>query len=136
MIRLTARDGHPLDAYLARPTAVVRGGVVIAQEMYGVNDYLCAVCDFYASHGYVAIAPALYDRAQRGLIYPYTKEGHDKAQKRYRGWDWDRCLDDLDAGREAIAFAGPVGLVGFCAGGTLAWLAACRRSYACTVSYY
>jgi carboxymethylenebutenolidase len=136
MIRLTARDGHALDAYLARPTAAARGGVVIAQEMYGLNDYLREVCEFYAAHGYVAIAPALYDRARRGLTYPYTKEGHDIAQKHYRNWDWDKCLDDLDAGRDAIADAGRIGLVGFCAGGTLAWLAACRRRYACAVAYY
>jgi carboxymethylenebutenolidase len=62
MIRLAARDGHELDAYLARPTSHPRGGIVIAQEMYGVNDYLRSVCDFYAAQGYVSIASALYDR--------------------------------------------------------------------------
>ena len=67
MIRLRARDGHELDAYLARPESRARGGIVIAQEMYGVNDYLRSVCDFYAAQGYVAIAPALYDRRQRAL---------------------------------------------------------------------
>src|SRR5262249_48009370 len=69
MVRLKARNGHELDAYVARPTTGVRGGVVIAQEMYGVNRYLRSVCDFYAGHGYVAVAPALYDRKQRGLEF-------------------------------------------------------------------
>lgn len=136
MIRLTARDGHSLDAYLARPAAGVRGALVIAQEMYGINAYLRSVCDFYAAHGYLAIAPALYDRKQPGLIYSYTKDDHDRAQQTYTAWDLDAALDDLDAGRDAVAQAGKVGLIGFCWGGSLAWLAACRRNYAGTVAYY
>ena len=136
MIRLRARDGHELDAYLARPAAGVRGGVVIAQEMYGINAYLRSVCDFYAAHGYLAVAPALYDRRQRGLVFDYTKDDHDRAQHTYKAWDLDAALDDLDAGRSAVGEAGKVALIGFCWGGSLAWLAACRRTFACTVAYY
>ena len=136
MIRLTARDGHELDAYLARPPARARGGIVIAQEMYGVNDYLRSVCDFYAAHGYVAIAPALYDRQQRDLTFAYTKEDHDRAQKTYTAWNFDHALADLDAARDAIADAGKIGIVGFCWGGSLAWLSACRSDYAGAVAYY
>jgi len=136
MIRLRARDGHELDAYLARPGASVRGGVVIAQEMYGINGYLRSVCDFYATHGYLAIAPALYDRRQRELAYDYTKDDHDRAQHTYKAWDLHAALDDLDAGRGAVDEAGKVALIGFCWGGSLAWLAACRRAYAGTVAYY
>jgi carboxymethylenebutenolidase len=136
MIRLRSRDGHELDAYLARPTGAMRGGLVVAQEMYGINAYLRAVCDFYAAHGYLAIAPALYDRKQRGLVYDYTSEDHDRAQRTYKAWDLTAALDDLDAARAAVAEAGKIGLVGFCWGGSLAWLAACRRSYAATVAYY
>jgi carboxymethylenebutenolidase len=83
MIRLSTRDGHSLDAYLARPAARPRGGLVIAQEMYGVNSYLRSVCDFYAAQGYMAIAPALYDRRERNLTYTYTKADHDRAQRTY-----------------------------------------------------
>jgi carboxymethylenebutenolidase len=136
MIRLRAHDGHELDAYLARPAAAARGGLVVAQEMYGINGYLRSVCDFYAAHGYLAIAPALYDRKQTGLVYDYSQEDHDRAQRTYKAWDLDTALDDLDAGRSAVAEAGKVGLIGFCWGGSLAWLAACRRDYACTVAYY
>lgn len=135
MIPLTARDGHALDAYLARPSSP-RGGLVVTQEMYGVNDYLRSVCDFYAAQGYVAIAPALYDRKQRALTYSYTKDDHDRAQKTYTAWNLDHALTDLDAAREAIADAGRIGIIGFCWGGSLAWLAACRSNYACAVSYY
>ena len=136
MIALKARDGHELEAYLARPAGAVKGGLVVAQEMYGINGYLRRVCDFYAAHGYLAIAPALHDRIERGLVLSYDKADHDRAQKIYMNWDWDLVLDDLEAGRQAVAEAGKVSLVGFCAGGTLAWLAACRRSYACTIAYY
>ena len=136
MIRLRSRDGHELDAYLARPAGAVKGGLVVAQEMYGINSYLRSVCDFYAGHGYLAIAPALYDRKQRGLIYDYTPDDHDRAQRTYKAWDLELALDDLDAGRAVAADAGKVGLVGFCWGGSLAWLGACRRDYAGTIAYY
>jgi len=136
MIRLHASDGHELDAYIARPSGRVRGGIVIGQEMYGVNDYLRGVCDFYATQGYVAIAPALYDRQQRGLTFTYDKQGHAIAQKTYTDWDFDKALLDFDAARGAVTDAGKIGFVGFCWGGTMAWLNACRRSYAGAVAYY
>jgi carboxymethylenebutenolidase len=136
MIRLRAHDGHELDAYIARPSARARGSLVIAQEMYGVNAYLRSVCDFYAGHGYVAIAPALYDRRERGLIYTYSKDDHDRAQKTYTAWNLDEALADLDAARGAIADAGKIGIIGLCWGGSLAWLSACRSDYAGAVSYY
>lgn len=136
MIRLVARDRHELDAHLARPSTRVRGGLVIAQEMYGVNAYLRSVCDFYAAQGYVAIAPALYDRKQRGLTYAYTKEDHDRAQQTYTAWNPDHALADLDAARDAIADSGRIAIIGFCWGGSLAWLSACRSDYAGAVSYY
>ena len=74
MIRLTARDGHELDAYLARPAGDIRGGLVVGQEMYGVNDYIRGVCDRYASEGYLSIAPALYDRLEPGLAHTVERE--------------------------------------------------------------
>src|SRR5215217_5180302 len=135
-IKLVARDGHRLEAYVARPRDIMRGGVVVAQEMYGLNSYLRSVCDFYAAHGYLAIAPALYDRRERGLVFAYDKHDHDRAQHLYKNWNLEHALDDLEAARDAVATAGNVGLVGFCWGGSLAWLAACRRDYACTVAYY
>jgi carboxymethylenebutenolidase len=136
MIRLRARDGHELDAYLARPAVQPRAGLVVAQEMYGVNAYLRAVCDFYAGHGYLAIAPALYDRRQRDLTFAYDAIGHDEAQRTYKAWDWDTALTDLAAARAAASDAGKVGVVGFCWGGSLAWLAACRGTYDGAAAYY
>lgn len=135
-IRLTAVDGHELEAYLSRPAGRPRGGLVVAQEMYGLTRYLTAVCDLFAAHGYLTIAPALYDRQQRGLVFAYTDADHDRAQVLFNGWPWDKALDDLDAAKAAVAHAGKVAMVGYCWGGSLAWLAACRREYACTIAYY
>ena len=136
MIQITARDGHTAAAYVARPIGKPRGGIVIAQEMYGITGYLCQICEFYAMHGYLTIAPALYDRRQRGLVLEYSKTDHDLAQRIYKDWNWGLALDDLDAGKSVVSAAGQVAMVGFCWGGTLAWLAACRRDYAAAVAYY
>jgi carboxymethylenebutenolidase len=136
MIQITARDRHVLDAYLARPAGKPRGGIVLAQEMYGVTSYLRDTCDFYAVQGYLTIAPALYDRRQRNLVLEYNQENHDRAQMIYKNWNWEHALDDLDAGKNVVSEAGKVAIVGFCWGGTLAWLAACRRDYVAAVAYY
>ncbi|HEX9455552.1 MAG TPA: dienelactone hydrolase family protein [Candidatus Binatia bacterium] len=136
MTQITARDGHVLDAYLAPPAGKPRGGIVIAQEMYGLTNYLRDTCEYYAAHGYLTVAPALYDRRQRGLVLEYSNEHHDLAQTIYKQWNWDHALDDLDAGKSVVIEAGKVAIVGFCWGGTLAWLAACRREYIAAVAYY
>ena len=135
-IRITACDGHVLDAYLSPPTGAPRGGLVVAQEMYGLTRYLTAVCDLFAGHGYLTVAPALYDRQQPGLVMAYTAEDHDRAQMLFNSVSWELALDDLDAAKAAVAGAGKVGMVGFCWGGSLCWLAACRRDYAATIAYY
>lgn len=135
-VRLRSVGGHELDAHLASPLGNTIGGVVLAQEMYGLNSYLKDTCAFFASHGFVTIAPALYDRKERGLVFKYDMESHDKAQKVYKNWDFDAALDDLDAARERVRSSGPVAVVGYCWGGTLAWLAACRRDYDGAVAYY
>lgn len=136
MTQVTASDGHVLDTYLARPAGKPRGGVVIAQEMYGATGYLRDTCDYYAAQGYLAVAPALYDRRQRNLVLEYNKENHDLAQTIYKNWNWEHALDDLDAAKNIVVESGKVAIVGFCWGGTLAWLAACRRDYTATVAYY
>lgn len=136
MVRVSARDGHSLGAYLASPSERPRGGLVIAQEMYGLTRYLTAICDLYAAHGYLTIAPALYDRSEPGLEFTYSRTDHDRAQAIYTTRDWDLALDDLDAARTVVASAGRVGILGYCWGGSLSWLAACRRSYDCAVAYY
>ena len=135
-IDITAADGHTLGAWQAEPAGTPKGGLVIAQEMYGVNSYLSAVADDYADKGYLAIAPRLYDRLEPGLIIEYDDEGNRRAKQLYRNYDWSKALTDLETARNAVAHAGRVAILGFCFGGSLAWLAACRSEFACAVPYY
>lgn len=135
-ITLTASDGHRLAAWMAPPSVTPRAGLVIAQEMYGVNSYIRDVCAWYADHGYLAIAPYLYDRVRPGMTFEYNDADNLRAKELYRNYDWSKAMMDLDAARAVAARAGKVGIVGFCFGGSLAWLAACTAPFDAAVSYY
>ena len=135
-VRLEAADGHKLNAYLARPSGSTLAGLVVAQEIFGVNAHIRAVVDGFAEHGYLAIAPALFDRKERGVELAY--EGEDLAKGRaLRGAiPWDAVMQDMAAAIDAVDEAGKVGTVGYCWGGSVAWLAACRLPVAAAVGYY
>ena len=133
---LTAPDGHKFAAYVAEPAGAPRGGIVVAMEMYGVNDYVRAVCDSWAGDGYRAIAPDLWARFQPGFTLPYDDEGNRIGKKMSAEADWELALDDLQTAADAVRSAGKLAIVGFCYGGTLAWLAACRRRFDASVPYY
>lgn len=135
-ITIEAADGVTLAAHLVEPEGTPRAGVVVAQEMYGVNSYLRNVCAFFAEEGYLAIAPCLYDRVAPGLTFEYTDADNARAKELYRNYDWSKALLDLEAARDAVQSAGKVGIVGFCFGGSLAWMAACRSRFDAAVSYY
>lgn len=141
MVRLAAADGFELDAWLATPAGRPKGGLVIAQEMYGLTDYLKRATAFYASQGYLTITPALYDRHERGTVLAYNEADRDRVHALYQAMDWDKSLLDLDAGRRFVTQAAPdpamkIAIVGFCWGGSLAWMAACRQEYQAAVAYY
>ena len=137
MVELTAADGHKLAAYSAEPAAKPRGGVVVIQEIFGVNGHIKAVADGYAADGYLAIAPAMYDRAQRNYESGYTPEEIQAGLAVMQKLDWKQTLLDVDAAVAAAKSAGKVGIVGYCWGGTVAWVAAARTSgLAASVPYY
>jgi carboxymethylenebutenolidase len=134
---LAAADGFQLSAYLAQPKGKPRGGVVILPEIFGVNSHIRGVADQYAELGYVVIAPAMFDRAQPGLDLGYSDEDVKTGQALMRKLDWDQAVLDIAAAAGYVASAGKVGLVGYCWGGTAAWVAASRGTgFACAVSYY
>ncbi len=135
-VRLQSPDGHGLEGYLAEPAGEARGGLVIAQEMYGVNQYIRDVCDGFAADGYLTIAPALFDRIQPGLTLPYDDDGQRRGKVLSRDADLELALDDLCAGADYVRAAGKVALLGYCYGGTLGWLAACRRNFDAVICYY
>ncbi|HSG90802.1 MAG TPA: dienelactone hydrolase family protein [Pseudomonadales bacterium] len=135
---LTAADGFELGAWRAEPAGAPRGGIVVIQEIFGVNAHIREVCDGFAEDGYLAIAPALFDRVEGGIELAYDEDGiargADLARNRL---DRERALQDLQAAVDEAATAGAVGVVGYCFGGLLAWLAACRlEGVAAAASYY
>jgi carboxymethylenebutenolidase len=133
-ITLKAADGHNLDAYVAPARGKPRGGVVVIQEIFGVNSHIAGVADQYAAEGYDAIAPALFDRVKRNVTVPYTDiaAGIDYVMKLKD----DQTLLDMKAAIDHVKPAGKVGVVGYCWGGTLSYLAAARLDVAGAVSYY
>lgn len=125
-ITITASDGHSLHAYRADPAETAKAAVVVVQEIFGVNAHIRSICDRLAEAGYVAIAPALFDRTERGFECGYSPEEVAHARTFIADADWDAFVRDTDAARDNVSDVGPVGVVGFCMGGTVAFLAAAR----------
>lgn len=136
-IELTSPDGFRLSAYRAEPAGTPRGGLVVVQEIFGVNAHIRSVCDGYAADGYLAVAPALFDRYQRGVDWGYSPEDIARGREVRAQADAAAALMDIVAARDAAAKAGPVGIVGYCWGGFIAWLAAARvDGFAGAIAYY
>ncbi len=133
---LTASDGHNFAAYTTRPSGAAKGGIVVVQEIFGVNIHIREVCDGLAADGYVATAPALFDRVERGVDLDYTPEGIGAGREIMQTMDWDKSMADVKATSASLKGEGKIGLVGYCWGGSVAWLAACRDSLDCVVGYY
>lgn len=137
MIELTAADGHTFAAYKAEPSGESKGGVVILQEIFGVNNHIQEVCDNYAKLGFVAIAPALFDRVSPGITLNYEQADIQQGIEYMTQVAADDALKDVDAAAKNIADAGDVTVIGYCWGGSLAYLAACRLgSINKSVGYY
>jgi len=137
MIELTASDGHKLAAYRADPSGKPRGGIVVIQEIFGVNSHIRQVADGFAADGYVAIAPALFDRVQKNVDLGYSPEDIAKGREIRGGVTNDMAVKDAGAAVKAAASAGKVGIVGYCWGGLVTWLTAAKvPGLACAVPYY
>ena len=137
MIEITAADGFRLAAYRADPAGAPKGALVVAQEIFGVNSHIRSVCDGYAADGYLAIAPALFDRYRKGVDIGYTPEDIAKGRELKAMAKTDAALLDVAAARDAVADAGKVAVIGYCWGGFIAWMAASRLTgFACSVPYY
>ncbi len=135
-VELTAADGNRLDAYVAHPEGTPKGGLVVCQEIFGVNSHIRAVADGFAGEGFLAVAPALFDRIKQGIALDYTAEGVAEGRALRTALAWDDVMADVAAAVETARQAGPVGVVGYCWGGSLAWLAASRLEIAAAVGYY
>ena len=136
MTGLVAADGHRLQAYEAVPVGAARGGVVVVQEIFGVNDHIRRVADGYAADGYRVIAPALFDRVRPGIELGYTDADIAEGRKIRGQLTFEQALADVEAARKALG-DGNIGIVGYCWGGTVTWLAAARLpGFAAAASYY
>jgi carboxymethylenebutenolidase len=133
---LMARDGHEFNAWLTAPSGPARGAVVVAQEIFGVNRHIRAVTDSFAAAGYVAIAPCLFDRIRRGIELGYGEKETQEGRGYRMQIPKEKTLTDLGSSFNVVKHAGRVAVVGYCWGGTLAYLAACELPVACAVAYY
>ncbi len=137
-VKLHAADGHELDAYVAAPQGTPKAAVVVVQEVFGVNHHIRAVADRLAGEGYLAVAPALFDRYDRGFEAGYDEAGTARAMAFVPKLNMDWAAADTLA---AVVYARDeykteVGLVGFCLGGSVAWMAAARMPVSAAVGYY
>jgi len=136
-IQLTASDGHKLDAYRADPAGKPRGAIVVVQEIFGVNSHIRSVADGYAADGYLAIAPALFDRMKKNVELGYTEPDVAAGRQFKAASVTESALLDIAAAIKEAAPVGKVGIVGYCWGGFLAWMAAAKLDgLACAVPYY
>ena len=138
-IQLHASDGVSISAYKATPAATPKGGVVVIQEIFGLNSHVREVADWYASQGYIAVAPAMFDRVQPGVDLGYTPDDIQAGMGIARGKvDMAAAVLDLEAAAAEAATGGKVGVVGYCWGGALTALSAIKlggKVHACS-SYY
>ncbi len=133
-VSLKASDGHELSAYVAVPEGTPKGGLIVLQEIFGVNDHIRDVADRFAAEGYLAIAPAMFDRVGKDIVPDYDdfKSAIDTMGK----LDREQSLLDMQAAAEHVRSAGKVAAVGYCWGGSMADLAACHNIVDVAVSYY
>ncbi len=137
VIKLTAADGHSFDAYRAEPAGKPKGGLVVVMEIFGVNSHIRQVVDQFAADGYLAIAPAFFDRVQHGFESGYTPPEIDKARSLMQKISFGDAIKDVAAAMQNIASAGKTGIVGYCWGGSVAFKSACNvPGLACAVAYY
>ena len=134
-INLNTTRMQCIGAYLAKPAGKPKGGIVVIQEIFGVNEHIRHVADGFAQAGYTAIAPCFFDHLESGVELGYNEEGYAHGKALVTELGLDRAVEDVASAAEAISSAGRIGTVGYCWGGTVAMLAAMRLGMP-SVSYY
>ncbi|MEH6474320.1 MAG: dienelactone hydrolase family protein [Sneathiella sp.] len=127
-INLTSADGHNFNAFISHPEGDAKGAMVVVQEIFGVNSHIRSVCDQYAALGYIAIAPALFDRISGGIELEYDADGVKQGLEYKNKIEDATALLDIAAAVGHVASSSPTSIVGYCWGGTLAFLAACEMN--------
>jgi len=129
-----AKDGHIVDLYVAKPKSEAVATVIVLQEIFGITDHIKDVCKQYAAHGYLAIAPALFDRIKKNIVLDYSSfaEGRDYKMQLQD----EQVLLDIAASAATAENDLKVAVIGFCFGGALSYLASTRLNLNCAISYY
>jgi carboxymethylenebutenolidase len=129
-----AKDGHIVDLYVAKPKSEAVATVIVLQEIFGITDHIKDVCKQYAAHGYLAIAPALFDRIKKNIVLDYSSfaEGRDYKMQLQD----EQVLQDIAASAATAENDLKVAVIGFCFGGALSYLASTRLNLDCAISYY
>jgi carboxymethylenebutenolidase len=134
---LVASDSFKLGAYRAEPSGTAKGGIVVIQEIFGVNHHIRAVCDRLAGEGYAAVAPALFDRQHPNFECGYSPDEIANARKFVANPDWGAMMKDVQAAIDDAKKSGPTAIIGFCLGGSLAFLAAAKlNGLSAAIGYY
>ncbi len=139
-VQLTAADGFQFPAYVATPAGPAKGGLVVLQEIFGVNSHIRAVADGYAADGYLAVAPATFHRVRGGVELGYTEADMGEGmglKTAVEALPAPGVLADIQAAIVHAAQGGKVGIVGYCWGGLLTWRSACLLDgLSAAVPYY
>ncbi|MDB5617004.1 dienelactone hydrolase family protein [Tardiphaga sp.] len=136
-ITLTASDKFELGAYRTTPEGTPKGAVVVIQEIFGVNHHIRTICDRFAVQGYVAVAPSIFDRTERNFQSGYSPEEIAIARKFVANPDWAAMLRDTQAAIDEVKDVGPIGIIGFCLGGSVAFSAATKLTgLSAAIGYY
>ena len=136
LIEITAKDNHRFSAYIAQPSGKPKAGIVIIQEIFGVNTHIKEVTDLYASKGYLCIAPSLFDRIEKNITLNYDENGVSKGRELKELCD-NNALKDIEASISVVSSAGKVGAIGYCWGGSISWRVGCEASnLSACVCYY
>jgi len=136
-IELKPEGASPISAWRVDPGGKARGGVVVIQEIFGVNAHIRAVAERFAAEGYLAVAPALFDRAEKGFDVGYDPDSRAKGIAIASKLDFEQVLRDVAAATAVALEGGKVGIVGYCFGGSVAWAAAGRvAGLSAAVGYY
>ena len=136
LIEITAKDNHRFSAYISQPSGKPKAGIVIIQEIFGVNIHIKEVTDLYASKGYLCIAPSLFDRIEKNISLNYDESGVTKGRNLKELCD-KNALKDIEASISVVSSAGKVAVIGYCWGGSLSWRIGCEASnLSASICYY
>ena len=137
MIEVGSGDGARIGCYHVEPPGTRKAGLVLVMEIFGVTNHIKDLCDAYAAEGYEVLSPQLYDRIERDVTTGYSPEDVQRALAIRARNSYDNTTLDVQACIDVLKARGPVACVGFCYGGSVTWVAACRCSdLACASSYY